>query len=150
MIKSITFAAVAALLVAMPAQAMDLKEITAKGGLAAMERTANKNMIGMLDEAKKALSTATGDIRRLGVVCPHAMLAIAAIGAGNLGVEEGTRQFLTGLVQDREASMKSIILTGETVNVFRGEIDIAFKMSGAVSNKDLIGVIEAGQRFLSE
>ena len=132
------------------ANSADLEELGKIGALNKIETSMNSGMISMLDGAINSIKSSSNNIMILGVICPKAMLALAAVGTGKLDVENGTRQFLSGLIEDRQEMISASITKNPGVNLAGSDVMIKFTVSKDVSVEDMINIIETGQRFLAE
>ncbi|WP_350333211.1 hypothetical protein [Coralliovum pocilloporae] len=131
------------------AHAANLDKLSRPGALQSMEDGMNKSMIAMLSRARSSIQKSDGKNILMGVSCPKAMLALASIAVGNVDKETGTRQFLAGLVEDREEMLSDRIKGRKGLNLMGANISLDFTLAGDVSAEDLIAVIETGQDFLA-
>lgn len=106
---------------------------------------------------EKALSAAIDDIRAIddgtitlkGAVCPHAMMALSAVGSGAIAADAGRPAILAGMARDQADMM--IAQLGETpwIDLGRGGgISVSFKLSEGVEPDTLIEIAKAGIQAL--
>ena len=139
--KTTSFLLIAALAAApfVPAQAQMVNHNT-------VHAEAHEMMSRALTDAIEAIDASDGGTIRIPrFICPHAMMALAALGSGAVGVEGGTVLFMQGLAQDEADMMKAQIGRGPAMDFAKGTgVAIEFELARGITPDTLIGIAKEG------